>query len=186
MFNFEYLNQVDYSILKDIDQIKKGAFMKINGFCSLIFMVFFSGCVAAPFLIAPIVTGVIMWQEGEATKYYHEKPAVLYRATKTSLKELELELVNYQSEKNTYNLNVGQGEDDRFKITVSQVKPNISVIKIRVNFMGDKPFAELLYNQIDLNMNAIEFDDQGKPTKKRFRGSAIFRRFKTAEPENLN
>jgi hypothetical protein len=154
--------------------------------CFLFCFIFLSGCVAAPFLIAPIVTGVIMWQEGEAVKYYHEKSPVLYRATKASLQELELNIIEDKQEQNARKINVGQANEDKFKITIAQVKPNISVIKIRVNFMGDKPFAELLYNQIDLNMNAIEFDDEGKPTKKRFLGSAIFRRFKTAEPESLN
>jgi len=160
--------------------------MKNNLFFVLLFSAFLTGCAAAPFLIAPIVTGVIMWQEGEAVKYYHEKPATLYRATKTSMKDLELNLTEDKIENNSYFLNAGESTEDKFKITISQVRPNISVLKIRVNFMGDKPFAELLYNQVDLNINAIEFDDSGKPTKKRFKNSAVFRRFKTAESEMPN
>lgn len=160
--------------------------MKNNLFFVLFFSAFLTGCAAAPFLIAPIVTGVIMWQEGEAVKYYHEKPQVLYRATKVSMKDLELNITQDKPENGTFYINAGQAEEDKFKITIAQVRPNVSVVKIRVNFMGDKPFAELIYNQIDLNMNAIEFDDQGKPTKKRFQNSAIFRRFKTAEPETSN
>lgn len=160
--------------------------MKNLFYFMLICSLFLSGCVAAPFLIAPIVTGVVMWQEGEAVKYYHEKSVVLNRATKASLKELELNLIEETQDKSVFKLNVGQANEDKFKITIGQVKPNIAVVKIRVNFMGDKPFAELLYNQIDLNMNAIEYDDEGKPTKQRFLRSAVFRRFKAAEPENSN
>ena len=31
--------------------------------------------------------------------------------------------------------------------------------------MGDKPYAELFYTQIDANTNVINYDEKGIPTK---------------------
>ena len=58
------------------------------------------------------------------------------------------------------------GENDRFKISIKHVEPEISLLKIRVNFMGDKPYAELFYKKVDDNLNGIEFDPQGRPTRR--------------------
>lgn len=140
--------------------------MKKLLFLLIMFMPFLmTGC-AATALISPIVTGFIMWKDGEAHKYYNEEASVIYRATKLSLKELE-----YPISKDEPNRNGGYyivaGDKDRFKISIRQVKPHITEVKIRVNFMGDKPYAELIYHQIDTNTNTINFDDQGKPTKRK-------------------
>lgn len=129
---------------------------------------FFAGCAAAPMLISPIVTGVVMWNDGEAHKYYNEEAHTLYRATKTSLKELDHLILKDESLKGG-GYYIVAGNDDKFKIVIRQVKPHITEVKIRINLMGDKPYAELVYGQIDLNTNTIDFDDQGKPTKRRQR-----------------
>lgn len=129
---------------------------------------FFAGCDAAPLLISPIVTGVIMWKDGEAHKYYNEEAHTLYRATKLSLKELDHPITKDQPyQEGGYYIVAGQG--DKFHIVIRQVKPHITEVRCRVNFMGDKPYAELLYRQIDSNTNTIDFDDQGKPTKRKLR-----------------
>lgn len=124
---------------------------------------FFVGCTAAPLLISPIVTGVIMWKDGEARKYYNEEAAVIYRATKTSLKELDHPITKDEQKDGSYKITAG--DKDRFHITIRQVKPRITEVVIRVNFLGDKPYAELVYRQIDSNTSTINFDDQGKPAK---------------------
>lgn len=126
------------------------------------FLIIF-GCGLAPFA-SPIITGVIMWKEGEAQKYYNEQPKVIYRATKMALKDLNLSLNSERSIQNGHFLIAGDA--DKFKIFVREVKPNITEVKIRVNFMGDKPYAELLYKSIDLNSNTVEFNIDGKPTSK--------------------
>lgn len=126
------------------------------------------GCAAAPFIVSPIVTGVIMWKEGEARKYYNEEAHTMYRATKISLKDLDHPIIKDESDKKGgYSLTAGEG--DKFHITIRQVKPHIAEVKVRINFMGDKPYAELLYRQIDSNTNTIDFDDQGRPTKRKQR-----------------
>jgi hypothetical protein len=128
------------------------------------------GCAAAPFepFVRPIVTGVVMWYQGEAHKYYNEEAHVLYRATKTSLRELDYPISRDEPNKEG-GYYIIAGDKDKFKITIKQVKPHITEVSVRVNFMGDKPYAELLYRQIDSNTNSIDFDDQGRPTKHRQR-----------------
>lgn len=133
-----------------------------------LFIPFVSGCEVAPF-VSPIVTGVVMWYEGEAHKYYHEEPQVLYRATKLALGELDHQIAKDQAQKNGGYYLVA-GTEDRFKITIRKVKPHISEVSIRVNFMGDKPYAELVYKHIDNYINTIDFDEQGRPTKRKQAG----------------
>ncbi|RTK96632.1 MAG: DUF3568 family protein [Neisseriaceae bacterium] len=138
-----------------------GATMKNIAF--FFFFLIISGCGIAPFA-SPVITGVIMWKEGEAQKYYNEQPKTIYRATKMALKDLKLTI---NSDKNYQNGHLlFAGDKDKFKIFVREVKPNITEVKIRVNFMGDKPFAELLYNSIDINSNTVEFNVDGKPVSK--------------------
>lgn len=133
---------------------------------SALFLIFFTGCSAAPFIVSPIVTGVIMWKEGEAHKYYNEEASTLYRATKMALKDLEHPIIKDEpSSDGGYYLVAGN--EDRFKITIRKVQPHIAEVKIRINFMGDKPYAELVYRSIDIHNNSIDFDEQGKPTKRK-------------------
>lgn len=132
---------------------------------TLIFLTLLNfSCTVVPFIASPIVTGVTMWYEGEAHKYYNEEARTLYRATKIALKELDHPIIKDEPIKNGGYYFVA-GEKDRFRIVIRQVKPHITEVKVRINIMGDKPYAELLYRQIDLNTSSIEFDNEGKPTK---------------------
>lgn len=133
-----------------------------------LFNIFLSGCAAAPFVLTPVVTGVVMWSEGEAHKYYNEELGTIYRSAKKSLRELDLQITEEKTTENGGYYLVA-GDKDRFKVTIRQVKPHICEVSIRINFMGDKPYAELVYTQIDLNTNTIEFDEEGKPAKNKFR-----------------
>lgn len=121
------------------------------------------GCVA-PFIISPIVTGVAIWFNGEAHKFYYEESSTLYRSTKLALKELEHPITVDEKQQNG-NYYIVAGGNDKFKITIRQVEPHIAEVKIRINLMGNKPYADLVYTHIDNNLNTIEFDDQGHPTK---------------------
>lgn len=135
------------------------------------FMLFFvllfalAGCQVAPF-VGPIVTGVVMWKDGEAHKYYNEESAPMYRHTKSALRELGIPVNRDVPEKNGYY--IVAGDRDRFKIHVTQVRPHITKVSIRVNFLGDKPYAELVYKTIDANTDTIEFE-RGRPLKARGR-----------------
>lgn len=131
-----------------------------------------SGCAVAPFVVSPIVTGVIMWKQGEAHKYYNEEVKTLYRATKSALKDLGHPIKSDEATSDGHY--IVAGEKDKFKITIREAKPHIGEVSVRINFMGDKPYAELLYAQIDANTSTINYDDEGKPTRqlRRLRRSA--------------
>jgi len=127
-------------------------------------MPFLSSCAIIPEIVSPIVTGIVTWENGVAHKYYNEEAHTMYRATKISLKDLGYSIIDDKSHKSN-GYYILAGDSDKFKITIRQVKPHITEVKIRINFMGDKPYAQLLYHEIDSNTNTIDFDDQGQPTK---------------------
>lgn len=135
---------------------------------SLFFLIFLQGCFLGPilpFVVSPIISGITIWNEGLARRFYNEDALTLYRATKMSLKELNYVITKEKKVNGTYYLLAGK--NDYFKIYIREVKPHVTEVSIRVNFMGDKPYAELVYNQIDLNTYSIEFDSSGKPTKRK-------------------
>lgn len=145
--------------------------MKKIVLCLYFLIILISGCSFASFIYGPIVTGYIMWKEGEGHKYYNEELKVMYRATKNSLKELNYPII--KDEQTSYGYYLVAGDGDKFKIRIREAKPHITEVKIRINFMGDKPYAELIYHQIDANTNTINYDDDGKPVKMKDR---IFRK----------
>jgi hypothetical protein len=130
----------------------------------IFFIFFLSGCAAAPFIVTPIITGIIYWKEGEARKYYSEPSSLLHRAAIYALDDLNHEIKSdVKNTDKTYEILAG--DEHKFKITIKNIKPNISEVKIRVDFLGDKPYAELLYKHIDAHTNTVEYDDNGLPTK---------------------
>lgn len=134
----------------------------------LFFLIIFQiGCSLAPILetaIAPITTGVIAWNNSQACKYYDEEAPVIYRSLKSALKELDHKIKSDVMYKDGSYYIIAGGKDS-FKIEIKKVQSNITEVKIRVNLLGDKPYAELIYKKIDSNLDVINFDVEGKPTK---------------------
>ena len=62
-----------------------------NTFIFLIFVIFFSGCQFIP-LFSPIITGIIIWKEGQAKKYYEINTSIMYRCVKNSLRDLNIKI----------------------------------------------------------------------------------------------
>lgn len=130
------------------------------------FLLIFSGCGStADVLVSPIVNGVIMWHEGEATKYYQFNSELMYRSTKRALHEMNLNIKSEDKKDKTYN--IVAVNNNTLNISIVQVEPGISKVQIRVDIMGDKPYAELVYRTIDKQVNTIKFDKFGKPVKQR-------------------
>lgn len=105
--------------------------------------------------IAPIVQLGIRWYDGEAQKYYNTDQVTLYNATKAALAELNLPIAEESHEDNIYYLKVDAG--DRFKIKVVGVREEIAKLSIRVNTMGDKEYAELIYRHVDSQTAVKQF-----------------------------
>jgi hypothetical protein len=127
----------------------------MKNFLLVFFLIFAIGCEFVPFF-SPIVQGVITWIEGEAHKYYSYDSQTVYFAVKRAAKELELAI---QEDGPEY---VVVGENDRFKIKIITIEEDITKVSIRINFMGDKPYAELFYKEIDSQLGIIEFEN-GQP-----------------------
>lgn len=126
----------------------------------IFFTIFFSGCDFVPFA-GPIVSGIIMWKDGEAKKYYYEEPETLHRSVKSALKKLNYSIFTDIIEKDGSYYIIADSKD-RFKIYIRKVEPHISEVRIRINFMGDKPYAELIYKFIESNSDTIEFNENGQ------------------------
>jgi len=124
---------------------------------------FFFGCISVPSIINPIIPGIIMWKDNEGCKFYNEESLVMYRATKRTLQELDYKIITDKNNKDNYYIVVEN--HDKIKIHINKIKSQVTEIKIRINFMGNKKYAELIYNKIDSNINTINFNDQGIPTK---------------------
>ncbi len=107
--------------------------------------------------IGPIIQLGVMWVNGEATKYYNVDQQTLLRATKDTLKELEFPIQEEKEDGNVYYIVAGDKGEDRFKIKVTAVRHNVTKLSIRVNFMGDKPYAEMIYRHVDAQQNIIQF-----------------------------
>ena len=129
----------------------------------LFLFLFLFGCQATP-IIGPLVTGVVTWVNGEAHKYYLNDIDVIYRATKHACNKLDYQISLDEPFKNGYRLIAGNR--NRFKIYIKQKEENISKLSVRIDFLGDKPYAELFYKEVDNYLSTIEYDDNGYPTKK--------------------
>lgn len=127
-----------------------------------IFLVFLligaiSGCsFLSPFmLISPIIQGYIMWKDGEATKYYRLEPYQTYHFLKIVLNDLGHKIITDEIQKNGSFYIVSQSKNHKFKINVVNADIGITALKIRIDFMGDKPYAELIYHNLDQKFEAL-------------------------------
>lgn len=140
-------------------------------FLSLAF-VFSSGCGISP--IDPIEPGInlfLKWKEGEGHKYYLYSSDTVYRAMKRSCRKLGYEIERDDPPTEDHSYYVIAGSNDRFKIKVRSVEENVSKLSVRINFWGDKPYAELIFKEVDGELSVIEFDPQGNPKAKKRRYS---------------
>lgn len=124
-----------------------------------------AGCDFVSPFVSPIVSGVIYWKQGEAFKYYEFDVDTTYRATKRAVGDMELPITVDETTDGGYR--IVADSNDRFKILVERAENNITVVRIRVNTFGDKPYAELIYEKVDINLGVIEYDQEGKPVKRR-------------------
>lgn len=134
--------------------------MKKILFLLVIFSAFLMGCDAVTPFVSPIVSGVVIWSEGKAIKYYESSPKVTYLAVRRVCTELGYKIIKDEVKKDIYY--IVAGNNDRFKIYITPVEQNIVSVGIRVNFLGDKPYAEMFYSKLDTELEIIYFD-QGKP-----------------------
>jgi len=130
-------------------------------FLSLVIFFSLFGCVGPEMILGPIINGVIAWKEGEAHKYYGYDSDVVYRASKRALIEMGFPILRDDPPNNQDFYLIG-GKNNTLKITVQHADSNVSKLSVRIDFMGNKPYAELFYKKVDEQIHIIKFQD-GKP-----------------------
>jgi hypothetical protein len=114
--------------------------------------------------IGPAIQIGVYWLQGEAHKYYRADSAVILKALKSSLQELEIPILGEEVRGDTVHLRAGgngrfgpKGED-RFQIKVRSVKGSTTKVSIRANVFGDKAYCELIYRRMDIKEGIREFE----------------------------
>ena len=123
------------------------------------------GCAVDPF-IAPLVSaGVsayVMWKDGEASAYYACDSNTAYKAVKKVLADMNYNIDSDKpDEKGSYHI-VAKAHNDTFKVTILKTEDYVTAIKIRIDIMGNKPYAELIYKRLERQLDVIDFTKQKK------------------------
>ena len=108
-------------------------------------------------LVGPVVSGTVQgfitWKQGEAHKYYEYDSDIVYRAAmRASTEDMNMVVMNDKSKNDDYHFTA-----NNFKISIEQIDKNISKLSVRINFMGDKDYAELFYQKVDEQIPVIDF-----------------------------
>lgn len=106
------------------------------------------GCSLVPF-IGPIISIGVMWAEGEAKKYYQNEKPVIERAVRSVIHEVGYTILEDEQRGETTFLKVGGGEDCTFKIKIIPERHNVTKLAIRIDIMGNKPYAEMIFREVD-------------------------------------
>jgi len=122
----------------------------------LVAALFSAGCVAIP-IFGPIVNAYVTWLEGEGHAYYATDTVTAYKAVKRILDQLDHPILTDEPDEDGYYYIVA-GNNDRFKIKITQIEAYITKVSIRINFMGDKPYAELIYRRLQAELEVIDYE----------------------------
>lgn len=99
--------------------------------------------------IGPIIQIGVIWMNGDVHKYYNTEHEPLIKATKDVLDDLKMPIKSEELDGNVYYIVAGDEGKYRFKIKVTSVRENVTKLSIRVNFVGDRPYAEMIYRHVD-------------------------------------
>ena len=128
----------------------------------LLFVAILSGCSFVG-LLSPIVTGVVIWKEGRAHKYYDLDMDVVHRSVRNTIRDMNMTLA--------YDAKVRGGWDicgrsgDSFYFSVRSARSGMCDLSLRVNTFGNKSLSEAVIKKVDDNVSVVNFDDLGRPVK---------------------
>lgn len=124
-----------------------------------IFGIFLSGCQFVG-LLSPVVTGIVIWKDGRAYKYYDLDQVVVCRAIKRSCGDIGMRLVEEKNGRyGRYMLYHGK---DSLSFYIKTTR-GVTEASLRVNTFGNKPLCEMIFEKIDSNICVVEYDGHGKP-----------------------
>lgn len=98
--------------------------------------------------VSPIFQGVIFWKNGEAKIYYNEPHQDVFKKLNIVLKKLDIKIEDSQITK--YGYYIKAGNKSKFTIRIVKKEEKITQLKIRVNFWGDKEYAEMIFRKMNL------------------------------------
>lgn len=129
----------------------------------LFFLLCSMGCMASV-AVGPIVSGVMMWKNGEAIKYYEIDGVILQRAVVRTLKDdFKLSITKNTSENNQFLITAKN--KDKVEVKIIKNKRNFTEVRVRVNLLGDEPYSELFFTKLEKQIYTIAFDKTGKPCR---------------------
>ena len=111
-------------------------------------------------MISAGVGGVALWKNGEGTKYYDYEQKTVYNSAKHAFQRLNLPITQDNGKE------LKAGTKDRFYVKVVKCQGNITRVSIRVNFMGDKEYAKLIFKCMDDQLPVVKFDSKQLASKK--------------------
>ena len=113
-----------------------------------------SGCTALPFLSfmgSATYEGYVVWNSGEATKYYAFDLDTTYRAVTRASHQLKLEATLIKSApKEGYSLETKGNVP--MHIDILPLEKSVTTVVISIPTFGDKHYVELFYRVIDDNL----------------------------------
>ena len=119
----------------------------------------------------------VKWKDGEATKYYHCDSTQVHRALCLALRDMGIPVSSdsgaveqkphgffHRKEQPSKGFSILAGNKNKFKIKIEVVETEITRLKVRIDFWGDKPYVETLYQKVDEYLNVVTFNPMGKPS----------------------
>lgn len=123
--------------------------------CLALFLVLalFSGCAALPFfsVMGTAYSGYVVWNSGEATKYYAFDLDTTYRAVMRASDQLKIETTSIKAaHEEGYSLEA----KGKFPMHIHIIPLDKSVTKVVTSIpnFGDKYYVELFYSFVDDNL----------------------------------
>lgn len=124
--------------------------------CLLLSLAFVTGCqYLSP--IGPIISIGVMWLSGEGQKYYNAEQTVILEAVKKVAADMDFVVADVETKDNTIYVKIDDkagldrkyNGNNRFNIRITRIQHNVTKLAIRLNFWGDKPYAELFFDKVD-------------------------------------
>lgn len=151
--------------------------MKVLRIFAILGLLVMPGCWAASTLIGvPIFVAqqaYVTWKNGEAFKYYPYNKEIMSRAVQRAFNRMQLTVVGVIPTSDggctfivkwwdkTTGYGIVAGNNNQFNTNIEQKEQNVCLVRVRVDFWGDREYAELLYKYIDEEVNTIEFTSGG-------------------------
>ena len=115
--------------------------------------------------IGSIISIGVMWLNGEGQKYYEADQDAIYKAVIQAAADLDFMVVDEERKGDTIHLSIDDkavldrkaGSSNRFHIKITKIQHNVTKLSIRLNFWGDKPYAELIYKKVDQSPGVKSF-----------------------------